>query len=246
MNQHENPSTGTSTSPRTRVGVAIATLALAGGVAGLAGTPAPAQAGTTASACVPVSRTTDWKSAATAADTALGKALVYVRKGRYVRATKQLRVVKRKTRNANTAATALIGKPPTDPESDDPPGVTAVLKVSGFDHRITLALVPLFSDRSGQHVVASLSRALYKAAACRDVMLGTVIAQRPAVRDDYVDGLSDTLPVYPKELAALAAALAGRDLTPAGRSTLERTRRVVSATSAAMGSVFGGGERSTR
>ena len=79
------------------------------------------------------------------ANTALAKARTDLSASQYAKAAKQLRMMKRQTRTANTAATRLIGKPPTDPESDDPPGVTAVLKVSGLDHAITMALVPLCS-----------------------------------------------------------------------------------------------------
>ena len=163
-----------------------------------------------------------------------------------MRATRHLRIVKRQARTANTAATGLIGKPPTDPESDDVPGVAAVLSAGALDHRVTMTLVPLFGDPKGKHVTAPLGSALNKTDVCRDAMLSKVIALRPAARDDYVDGLSDTVPGYHQELTALTTALAGTGPTAAGRAALQRNKTVVSATTADMDRVFGGGERSVR
>lgn len=246
MQNDPAPATTTSPRPRARRRTALAALALAGGLAGVAGAPPLAAASTTATTCVATSRPTDWKSALTAANTALAKALTHLQHEQFHKAAKQLRVMERQSVTANTAATRLIGKPPTDPESDDPPGVTAVLKVSGLDHKITMTLVPLFGDPNGHRVIAPLGKGLKTVEACRESMLGTVIALKPAARDDYVDGLSDTLAVYPKELTAFTAALAGDSLTPAGATALLDAQDMVSTTEAAMEGVFGGGERSPR
>ena len=225
--------------------LAIATLGLAGGLVAGTGALSAADAAPAATAtCVSASTTTDYKSAATGATTALTKALNNIKTGHYAKATRQLQVVKSKARTANRAAASLIGRPPTDPESDDLPGVAAVLKVSGLDHQITMALIPMFSNPKGQHVIPPLAKGLIRVDECRDVMLGDVIAQSPAARDDYVDGLSDTLPSYAKELSTFTAALAGAALTPAGRTALQRAQSTVSATNADMQRVFGGGERS--
>lgn len=205
-----------------------------------------AQASTSDATCVPRTTSTDWRAAIASANIALSKAQTKIANGNYDGATKQLRIMKRKTQVANTAATALIGLPPTDPESDDPPGVTAVLRVGGLDHRITMALVPLFADPHGVHVVAPLTNGLLQADACRDVMLDKVIALSAGKRDDYVDGLSDTLPAYQKELTAIANELAGGGLTTGGVSALTQAQQLVSETDAAMESMFGGGERSPR
>jgi hypothetical protein len=228
---------------RTLVGAAAAlTLALAG----VQVASPSADAITSVTTCVPRDTSVGWKAAVASAKTALSKAQTRMANGQYDRAAKQLRIMKRKTQVANTDATALIGKPPTDPESDDPPGVTAVLKVGGLDHLITTSLVTLFSDPHGIHVMAPLTKGLIQADACRDTMLDTVIALKPGKRDDYVDGLSDTLNSYPKELAAMADQLAGDGLTSEGRDALRSARAIVSETSAAMQSTFGGGERAAR
>ena len=63
-------------------------------------------------------------------------------------------------------------------------------------------------------------------------------------RDDYVDGLSDTLPTYDQEQTALTAALAATDLTSAARTYLQSAQTVVTSTQTEMNRVFGGGERS--
>jgi hypothetical protein len=240
-------------SERSREPFRAMTRRLLGGLAGLTlavtalQIAAPSAEATTSDAtCVPRTTSTDWKGAIASANTALSKALTKIENGHYDRATKQLRIMKRKTQVANTAATALIGLPPTDPESDDPPGPTAVLKVAGLDHKITMALVPLFGDSHGVHVVAPLGKGLLQADTCRDMMLDKVMALNAGKLDDYVDGLSDTLPVYQKELTAIAHELAGDALTAGGRDALTQARQVVTETDAAMESVFGGGERSPR
>ncbi len=239
--------TTTTTTTGTRAGlrrrVVTVALGLATGLAVLTAAPSPAHASTAASTCVATSQTTDFKSAITRANAAMTKALGNIRTGHYVWATRHLRVVKHQALTANTAATGLIGKPPTDPESDDVPGVAAVLGAGALDHKITMTLVPLLGDQKGKHVTAPLGTALNKVAVCRDAMLSKVIALRPAARDDYVDGLSDTVPGYHQELTALTAALAGTGPTATGRAVLQRVQGVVSATTAEMDRVFGGGER---
>jgi len=205
-----------------------------------------AQASTSEGPAVTKATSITWKAAVTDANTALSRALTKIAHGHYAKATKQLRIMKRKTQAANTAATALVGKPPTDPESDDPPGVTAVLKVSGLDHRITMALVPLFADPHGVHVVPPLGKGLLMADNSRDAMLDTVMALNAGKLDDYVDDLSDTMPVYDQELTAMANQLGGDHLTAGGRSYLTRAQEVVSKTQAAMEKVFGGEERTPR
>jgi hypothetical protein len=218
----------------------ITTMALVGAA------PSSAESSAVTATCTSTSTTTDWKPAATRASTALAHALAHISSTHYNKAVKNLRVMKHQTLIAHSAATALIGRPPTDPESDDPPGVQAVLKVNALEHKVTLALVPLFSDPNGQHVGAPLARGLLTADKCRDAMLDKVIALRPAKRDDYTDGLSDTLPDYSKELTAMSTQLAGDDLTSGGRSALTQAHQVVSTTQAAMKKAFGGGERTPR
>ena len=224
-----------------RLLVAVAGLALA--VAALQVTTPAAEASTSGSTCATTSTSKDWKGAMTKANAALATAQTSIANGRYNQAAQQLRTVTGQTQVANVAATALIGRPSTDPESDDVPGVNAVLKVSALDHRITMTLVPLFAGPHGVHVLPSLTKALLQADKCRDAMLGKVIALKPGKRDAYVDGLSDTLPVFKKELTAIANQLAGGTLTTGGRSALTQAQRVVQKTSDAMKKPFGGGER---
>jgi hypothetical protein len=223
-----------------RIGGAGTALVLALAILQIEATPS--RAGTTAS-CSPRTTSTDWKAAVADAKTALAKAQSNIAQGHYTRAAENVRIMKRKTQIANTAATALIGKPPTDPESDDPPGPTAVQKVGGLDHQVTLALVPLFAGAHGTHLVPPLTHGLLQADACRDTMLETVIALKPGKRDDYVDGLSDTLNTYPKELSAIAAELESSSLGSGARDALTMAQQVVTHTNDAMQHVFGGGER---
>ena len=180
----------------------------------------------------------------TRARAALAASVADIGHHRYAKAVTHLRTLKIQVRKAHTGATALIGKPPTDPESDDPPGVNAVLKVSGLEHKITMQLVPLFNHLSRSSVVAPLGYTLNVTDACRDVMLGKVISLKAGARDDYSDGLSDTLPGYKAELNAFSTALSTYTMTTRGRHALTHAKGVVTGTNDAMRQVFGGGERS--
>jgi hypothetical protein len=223
---------------------ALAAAAVAGGIT-LAPVPAPSAAAATAVvACLPTTATA-WKAAVTQAQQALASAITSLQSHDDATAITQLGTLQHQVRIASTGATALIGKPPSDPESDVPPGPAAVLRVANLEHTVTLRLVPLFDQRKGL-VVRKLGAALNKTDACRDAMLGTVLALPPASIDDYADGLSDTLPGYTTELTTFTRTLSTATLTDAGRVRLTRAQQVVSATSAAMNSVFGGGERATR
>lgn len=216
---------------------------LAGGLTLVALGTTTARAGTTADACPPLGETTDWRTATARANDALARALDDVAAGQYDEARRDLRQVKRNLRKANNAAAALIGQPPTDPESDEPPGPTAVLRVVRLDHRITMVLVPLLVDPAAQQVGGAIGTGLDRAASCRASVLTQVIAQRPAARDDYTDGLADTLPDYGAELTTIAGALSTDELTSEGRAALEQTQQLVTVTQTAMEGAFGGGER---
>lgn len=203
----------------------------------------PAQAAATTPTCRPATGSVGVGTAVTKARAALKGALSDLDTGHLDRARRELRAVRRSTQAAHAAATALIGKPPSDPESDDPPGVAAVLKVGALEHSVAMALVPMFGDPQGHAVHRPLGKGLVQAVACRDAMLGRVIALKAGARDDYVDGLSDTLPTFDQELAAIALQLAGDDLTDGGRTRLTSAQTVVTRTRAAMRGTFGGGER---
>ena len=82
-----------------------------------------------------------------AADAALATASAQLAQDHPVRANAALLVVNRQVQLANPAAMAQIGKPPTDPESDDIPGPPAVMAVLSLDHRVGTAVVPLLNNR---------------------------------------------------------------------------------------------------
>jgi hypothetical protein len=246
MKQHATTTsrtTGTTAPRRGPRRVAAAMVGLSAVAALLAGTPSQATA-STAGTCVPSTPTLAYKPAVTAATDALTKTLTNLQNHRYVKAVAHLRIVGHQTRIAHTAATALIGRPPTDPESDEPPGIAAVQRVAGLEHQIAVKLTPTFQNVTDATVVHSLGRKLNVAVSCRDVMLAKVIALRPGARDDYADGLADTLPGYDKELTAISTALAGTGLTTAASASLQTAQQVVTATRTDMQRVFGGGERS--
>jgi hypothetical protein len=223
-----------------------AALAAAGVAAGITLAPVSTSSAAAATTTVcPPTKSTGWTAAVTNAQKALVSAVASLQSHDDATAIKQLRTVKAQVRIASTGATALIGQPPTDPESDIPPGPAAVLRVANFEHTVNVKLVPLFNQAQGP-VVRALGLALNGTDACRDVMLGTVIAAGPATLDDYTDGLSDTLPSYKQELTLFKNTLATAVLTTAGRAKLTRAQQIVTATSAAMNKAFGGGERATR
>jgi hypothetical protein len=225
----------------------VAALAAAGVATGITLVPVSTSSAAAAAVTVPCAptKTTGWNAAVTAAQKALVSAVASLQSHDNATAITQLRTVKAQVRIASTGATALIGKPPTDPESDIPPGPAAVLKVANLEHQVNVKLVPLFHQAQGT-VVAALGSTLNGTDACRDAMLGKVVALAPAKLDDYTDGLSDTLPTYKQELTLFKNTLATAVLTTAGRAKLTRAQQIVTATNAAMTKAFGGGERATR
>jgi len=240
MNHHHlTPGSGT------RRHVAAALIGL-GAVVALLGATSSEAVASTSDTCVESKPTTSWKPAVARANTALTKTLNNLQNHKYQRAAAHLRVVGHQTRFAHTAATALIGRPPTDPESDELPGVAAVQHVAALEHGIGVKLLAPFHDLTRTDTVRSLGKKLNLAVACRDVMLAKVIALKPGARNDYADGLADTLPGYNQELKAMSATLASGDLTSRARGAVTKAQQVVTATQADMERVFGGGERSPR
>jgi len=120
-----------------------------------------------------------------------------------------------------------------------------LVEVNGI-HRLAGLPVGRAHDLTRTDTVRSLGKKLNLAVACRDVMLAKVIALKPGARDDYADGLADTLPGYNQELKAMSATLASGDLTSRARGAVTKAQQVVTATQADMERVFGGGERSPR
>ncbi|QBR93276.1 hypothetical protein EXE57_14150 [Nocardioides euryhalodurans] len=178
-----------------------------------------------------------------AADAALAKASAQVRARQYRRAVRSLASAARHTGSANTAAQALIGAPPTDPESDDPPGPPAVLAATKLDYRVSTGAVALLDDLRRPTVVRALRRTVRVAQVRRDEMLDEVIAL-PEEGDgaDYADGLADTLGQYQREVDSLAAALDSFTLSPGARIGVTNALSRARATNAKMVEAFGGGE----
>jgi hypothetical protein len=143
---------------------------------------------------------------------------------------------------ASRAARNEIGKPPTDPESDQLPGPPAVLAVMGLEHSVQKTLVPEFDDRKRPGVIEALRVALFAAQVRRDNLLDAVLALKPGARGDYSDGMADTLPVYPQEIRQLTSALATFTLRPASRTILTTGQTRIHATRVKIDRAFGGGE----
>ena len=178
------------------------------------------------------------------ADRALARASRQVRAGRYHRAIKSLRRARLHTNQANTTARSLIGAPPADPESDDPPGPPAVLAATNLDYRISTRTVALFNRHRRPRLVAALRRTLTAAQTGRDRILDVVIAQpEEGEGGDYADGMADTLGQYSREVSAISTAIKTFTLSPAGRTGLRNALARAQATQAKVTTAFGGGER---
>jgi hypothetical protein len=177
------------------------------------------------------------------ADAALADATAQIQANRPARAVAALKRVQVNVRKANVAAKNQIGKPPTDPESDDLPGPPAVLAALGLDRRVGSGLVPLYDGETRVHLVAALGKVMNAMQRRRNLMLDKVIAL-PAEGDgaDYADGLADKLGVFTKEVKQLEAALSTSNLSPAGRTALEAAHKRAVATKAKVDVAFGGGE----
>ena len=177
------------------------------------------------------------------ATAALAKARLQVANGQLAEATTSLQTVRVKIRKAHSAAMNLIGKPPTDPESDDPPGPPAVMKVLGLEHRVGIGLVPLFQGRTEATFVQALRYTLYVTHTTRDKMLYRVIGLNPeGAGDDYADGMADTLGGYTTEVNQIATALDQYQLSSSGRAGLNNALTRARATLARMNAAYGGGE----
>ena len=178
----------------------------------------------------------------TRAKAALARATTELNAGRPRRAIAALDDLKHQIRQAHRAALNLIGKPPTDPESDEPPGPPAVLAVIALEHRVVMGSVPLFDGHTRTDVVDALHRVLRSTLQRRDMMLDQVLALRPASRGDYEDGMADTLGQYPKEEQQLTTGLATYRLSSSAQTALHNALVRVRATGAKVNAVFGGGE----
>jgi len=162
---------------------------------------------------------------------------------RYGKALDSLSVLRRKVVKANNAAKEQIGLPPTDPESDDPPGPPSVFAVLKLDHRVTMHLGPLYDFLRRLEVVSSLNSTLTRTHGRRNSMLDAVIAlPAEGARGDYDDGMSDTLGMYPSEEKLISGELQNADLIDEARTGLTNALARVRATDDKVNVVWGGGE----
>ena len=179
-----------------------------------------------------------------AADDSLARARAQIRAHRYYKAVRSLERVTRHTRRANAAAQALIGAPPADPESDDPPGPPAVLAATRLDYRISTGAIALFDEQRRTGLVRRLRGVVGTAQIRRDQVLDVVFGL-PQEGDgaDYADGLADTLGLYDREVKAISAALNAFTLSDSGRTGVHNALARAEATRTNMIKAFGGGER---
>jgi hypothetical protein len=176
------------------------------------------------------------------AKTSLTRAIARLQHNRYHLAVDYLRSFTGRIGVATHAARNQIGKPPTDPESDDKPGPPSVQAVIRVQHAAVTGLLPRFDGLRRPGAADALRHALHAAVHRRDNLLSAVVALKPGPRGDYADGLADTLPTYNQEISALGAALASFQLPAASRTTLVNVRAQVRATQKKMDAAFGGGE----
>jgi hypothetical protein len=177
------------------------------------------------------------------AKAALAKTEEHLAHHRYRKARDSLVVLRRNVARANNAAKDQIGLPPTDPESDDPPGPPSVFAVLRLDHRVVMRLVPLYDALARLDIVDAINATLGRTNGRRDAMLDAVIAL-PAEGDrgDYDDGMADMLGIYPAEANLISGALATAELTDSARSGLTDALARVQATDEKVNAVWGGGE----
>ena len=181
------------------------------------------------------------------ADAALARAVQHIHAKKYAAARKDLTAVRSHTSKANAAAKALIGAPPTDPESDDLPGPPAVLAVTKLDTRISTGTVALFDHQTNAKLVHALRLTVQTAQVKRDSVLDPVIALPPEGEGgDYADGMADNLAMYNREVQTIQNALANFTLSQSGVDGLTNSLARAQATKAKVTKAFGGGERPTR
>ena len=185
------------------------------------------------SVCAPLTR----------ANAALTAAVAQVHKHQFLKARGSLGKVRTNLSRAHEAASSLIGAPPTDPESDDPPGPVSVIAVLGLEHRVTMKIVPLFDGMRSYRILQAFRYTLRVTHTKRDRMLDAVIALDPeGAGADYADSMADTLPSYTTEVKLLTTARDRYRLTSYGRAGLTQVLTRVQATKAKVDAAFGGGE----
>ena len=179
----------------------------------------------------------------TAANANLATAIQQVNQRQIAAAITTLVSLQGNVTKANNNAMALIGKPPTDPESDDPPGPPAVIAALALDHRVTMGIVPLFNGRKRSDIVHELRDTLWVTHTLRQQMLNRVTGLAPeGAGADYSDDMSDTLGLYTAEVTLVTKALQTYQLTASGRLGLTNALARVKLAKATMDKAYGGGE----
>ena len=226
-----------------RLGVGIVCLAFAGIAAPVTGADAGSQVRTQqelkALAAVPGTVSAPIRDARAA----LARAERRLAEHRYRRALTALSTLRWKAGKAHQAAVNQIGKPPADPESDDPPGPPSVLAVLSLEHRIGVRVPVLFNGMQRTKVVQALRYTLWITHTRRDQMLDKVIALDPeGAGGDYADGMADILPAFDNEVNRLQKGLDTYTLTDSGRVGLTAALERATATRDVVQEAFGGGE----
>ena len=193
------------------------------------------------------------------ANTSLTKAVTRLQHRRKpISAVRSLAALRTDVSKAHKAGMAQIGRPPADPESDDPPGPVSVVAVLNFEHQVAVRLLPAFNGLRRRKVVLGLRNTLSTTFTYRNRMLNAVIALPPeGAGADYADGMADTIGIYATEVNLYTAALnqwveatlpvqpapmGTYRLTPAGHSALQIALVRVGNTRTKFDTAFGGGE----
>ena len=188
---------------------------------------------------VPTSVATPIARARLALTTAQGR----VQKHQYTKAVASLRTVRLKVASAHTAGMAQIGKPPADPESDDPPGPPSVIAVLNMEHAVGNGVVAMFNGTTSRKAIRALRYTLRRTHLTRDTMLTKLVAlPAEGARADYSDDMSDTAGLYRNEVKLVTAALKTYRLTGTGRVGLNNALARVKATRVLFNKGFGGDE----
>jgi hypothetical protein len=179
----------------------------------------------------------------TRARAALATAKLRLTRRHYTKSLVSLKALRDNLGRAHRAGMAQIGKPPQDPESDEPPGPAAVMAVLNLEHRIMMELVPFLNSMKTSAVIESLRYTLLTTHRLRNAMLSRVIAlPAEGAGGDYDDGMSDTLDLYTSEVTLITRALEQYMLTPAARVGLTNALARARATQKKVNMRWGGGE----
>jgi hypothetical protein len=202
-----------------------------------------APTGTAAASAAGPAPTSTVKAEVTQAKAALAQAVAQVKAGKTRRARTSLTAVRTHTAAANTDALNLIGKPPTDPESDDVPGPPAVTAALKLDATIVTGVAALLNGTTAP-LVKAIKKTLTGVQAPRDTVVNKVVSLKPeGAGADYADGMSDLLPLFKKEVKTLTTDLGAFKLTASGRAGLQTALSTSQATQKVFVKAYGGGER---